>query len=323
MGVERRPRVEWPRLEWPRLEWPRIEWRGVRWRGVPRHGLAIGLLLATLALPALSWSPPAPPAGARASSAGGPGHRPPVPGALVAAFAPPDTPFGVGHRGVDLAVSPREAVQASGPGTVAFAGRVAGRPWLALDHAGGLRTTYGPLAEILVVVGDRVGRGPIVAHAAGSAHGRPGRLHWGARRAGRYLDPLGLVAREVATLVGPGDWWIVRHRGAPLPGVRDRVDGGSRDGYPSCRRPASSRGPFVRAAGPVARPGPTRPSGARQGVGPPPPSSVTSGSPAGGAVGCVVGPVRVRGSSRRPPTSETARRRDPSTTRREPTPWPS
>jgi murein DD-endopeptidase MepM/ murein hydrolase activator NlpD len=116
--------------------------------------------------------------------------RPPV----TRAFDAPASPYGPGHRGVDLAGTPGAPVLAAGAGVVVFAGRVAGRPLVSVDHPGGLRTTYEPVAPT-VAAGQPVARGsPLGTLAAGHA-GCPVQacLHWGLRRGETYLDPLALV----------------------------------------------------------------------------------------------------------------------------------
>jgi murein DD-endopeptidase MepM/ murein hydrolase activator NlpD len=109
-------------------------------------------------------------------------------------FDPPDSPYGPGHRGVDLAGSQGAVVVAAGAGVVVFAGMVAGRPVVSVDHPGGLRTTYEPV-DPAVGAGTRVDRGsPLGVLVAGHA-GCPAAacLHWGLRRGETYLDPLGLL----------------------------------------------------------------------------------------------------------------------------------
>ncbi|MFC9896095.1 M23 family metallopeptidase [Nocardia sp. NPDC127579] len=105
-----------------------------------------------------------------------------------------------GHRGVDLAGSPGQDVLAAGDGIVAFAGEVAGKPVVSIDHRGGLRTTYEPV-DTTVREGMRITRGTVLGTL------RPGHegcvatacLHWGARRNGssrngpEYVDPLALL----------------------------------------------------------------------------------------------------------------------------------
>ncbi|HKR50236.1 MAG TPA: M23 family metallopeptidase, partial [Pseudonocardiaceae bacterium] len=81
----------------------------------------------------------------------------PLPGrpAVVREFQAPTSPFGPGHRGVDLAAVAGAPVLAAGAGTVVFAGTVAGRGVVSVDHPGGLRTTYEPVLPT-VTAGDRV-----------------------------------------------------------------------------------------------------------------------------------------------------------------------
>lgn len=130
---------------------------------------------------------------------------PPLPGPHVTRpFEAPATPYGRGHRGVDLAAAPGAVVVAAGDGVVAFAGAVAGRPVVSIDHTGGLRTTYEPV-EATVGAGQRVAQGsPIGTLAAGHA-GCPAAacLHWGLRRGEAYLDPLQLLAPPRIRLLPP------------------------------------------------------------------------------------------------------------------------
>ncbi|MFI6311974.1 M23 family metallopeptidase [Nocardia fusca] len=117
-------------------------------------------------------------------------------------FEPPDQDWLPGHRGVDLAGAAGQAVYAAGPGVVVFAGKVAGKPVVAILHDGGLRTTYEPV-EAQVSVGRRVIRGTRIGELAAGHAGcpAPACLHWGLRRedtahaSREYLDPLGLLRR--------------------------------------------------------------------------------------------------------------------------------
>ena len=59
-------------------------------------------------------------------------------------FAPPALAWSAGHRGVDLVAKPGEAILAAASGTVAFAGSIAGKPVVSIDH-GSVRTTYEPV----------------------------------------------------------------------------------------------------------------------------------------------------------------------------------
>lgn len=124
---------------------------------------------------------------------------------VVREYEPPSTPYGPGHRGVDLAGSIGQPVLAAGDGLVLFAAPVAGRPVVSIEHPGGLRTTYEPVTAT-VAVGDRVRRGePIGALAGGHpecALPEPGAcLHWGARRRLDYTDPLRLIGPSPVRLL--------------------------------------------------------------------------------------------------------------------------
>jgi murein DD-endopeptidase MepM/ murein hydrolase activator NlpD len=77
---------------------------------------------------------------------------------------------------------------------VVFAGMVAGRPVVSIDHANGLRTTYEPV-DASVGAGQPVSRGSPIGTLAIGHVGCPVQacLHWGLRRGETYLDPLGLL----------------------------------------------------------------------------------------------------------------------------------
>ncbi|MEV4346134.1 M23 family metallopeptidase [Actinoplanes sp. NPDC049596] len=110
------------------------------------------------------------------------------PPSVVRAFDPPAQPWLAGHRGVDLQAPVSAPVMSAGPGTVLYAGVLAGRGVISIAHAGGLRTTYEPVTPS-VSVGDVVAGGAVIGLLE---PGHPG-LHWGLRRGDLYLDPLALL----------------------------------------------------------------------------------------------------------------------------------
>lgn len=114
---------------------------------------------------------------------------------VVRGFDPPAGPYGPGHRGVDLGSAVGTPVRAAGPGRVVYAGDLAGRPVVSIEHTGGLRTTYEPVSPV-VHRGDPVAYGTLIGHLIGGHPGCPvaACLHWGARLAGQYVDPLSLLA---------------------------------------------------------------------------------------------------------------------------------
>ncbi|WP_083913658.1 M23 family metallopeptidase [Nocardia concava] len=127
--------------------------------------------------------------------------------AVVRVFDKPEHDWLPGHRGVDLAGVRGQAVLSAGDGIVVFAGLVAGKPVVSIDHPGGSRTTYEPVVAS-IAVGRRLTRGtPIGVLEEGHAPCSPC-LHWGARRDREYVDPLGLLRRGPIRLKpltsGPG-----------------------------------------------------------------------------------------------------------------------
>jgi Peptidase family M23 len=112
---------------------------------------------------------------------------------VVRAFDPPDSTWGPGHRGVDLAGSIGQVVHAALPGRVTYAADLARRGVVVVDH-GRTRTTYEPVTAT-VRVGDQVAGGqPIGVLTLSGSHCFPRVcLHWGWRRGTTYLDPLLLV----------------------------------------------------------------------------------------------------------------------------------
>ncbi|WP_245773275.1 M23 family metallopeptidase [Pseudonocardia ammonioxydans] len=118
----------------------------------------------------------------------------PVP-AVTGPFRKPTFRFGRGHRGADLAGAPGQAVLAAREGVVVFAGPVAGRGVVSVDHPDGLRSTYEPVAPS-VTAGEAVAAGdPLGVLQPGHA-GCPAAacLHWGVRRDRLdHLDPLVLL----------------------------------------------------------------------------------------------------------------------------------
>lgn len=93
---------------------------------------------------------------------------------------------------------------AAGDGTVAFAGMVAGRPVLSIQH-GQVRTTYEPVAAT-VTIGEHVSRGQPVGRllASGSHCGPSACLHWGALRGNMYFDPMSLLGNRAVRLLPLG-----------------------------------------------------------------------------------------------------------------------
>lgn len=147
---------------------------------------------------------------------------------VVQGFDPPDTPYGAGHRGVDLAGVPGQRVRSALPGTVTYAGPLAGRGVVVVDH-GSTRTTYEPVRPS-VSIGDPVSGGDQIGtlEIPGSHCFPRACLHWGwiRRIDNAYLDPLRLVGagpvrllplwRDQPVAIRPADALV----GRPVAAVR-------------------------------------------------------------------------------------------------------
>ncbi|MEU9102526.1 M23 family metallopeptidase [Streptomyces sp. NPDC048361] len=132
---------------------------------------------------------------------------PVTPPAVVHPWSPPATPYGPGHRGIDLAAPPDTPVRAAAAGHVTFAGQVAGQGVLTITLAGPasppLRTTYEPVRP-LVPEGTTVTPGQLVATTTDTpSHCPTGCLHWGLLRDRTYLNPLLLLHRPAPSRLLP------------------------------------------------------------------------------------------------------------------------
>lgn len=118
----------------------------------------------------------------------------PAHGAVERGYDPPLLRWSAGHRGVDLAASRGTKVHAAMAGMVTYAGTLAGRGVVVVNH-GRLRSTYEPVNPA-VVVGARVNAGDVLgALTLESSHCAPKAcLHWGVKEGHEYRDPLALIA---------------------------------------------------------------------------------------------------------------------------------
>jgi murein DD-endopeptidase MepM/ murein hydrolase activator NlpD len=137
-----------------------------------------------------------PPSASLLSGSPCPEAAPPVPGRVVAGFAP----IGdyAGHWGVDFAADPGSPVRAVADGAVTFAGSVAGRLSVSVDHGRGLVTTLSYLSGVSVEKG-RFVRGGDVLGESGLAHGTAS-VHLSLRIAGQYVDPMMLFSCRVGDI---------------------------------------------------------------------------------------------------------------------------
>jgi murein DD-endopeptidase MepM/ murein hydrolase activator NlpD len=156
-------------------------------------GAAVLAVLVGPPAAATTTASPADPGGARTAAPSARAWVWPLGGFRIAEpYAAPAHAYGAGHRGIDL--EPRHGARVRSPasGVVAFAGTVAGRGVLTIDHGGGLVTTLEPISSQLRP-GDAVGRGQDVGDVAVGGHAAPGTIHFGVRLNGIYINPMRLI----------------------------------------------------------------------------------------------------------------------------------
>jgi murein DD-endopeptidase MepM/ murein hydrolase activator NlpD len=117
--------------------------------------------------------------------------------AVVRAFDAPDSPWGPGHRGIDLAAKKGDLVLAPVSGTIHFSGRVVDRGIITIKTGNGDLVSIEPVEATVtsgsVKAGERIGR-------VGAGHCAGGCLHIGLRVQDEYRSPaqeLGVLTRAV------------------------------------------------------------------------------------------------------------------------------
>lgn len=128
--------------------------------------------------------------------------RPPL--RVIAPFLAPPTPYSAGHRGIDIAATAGAEVRAPAAGIVTFAGPVAGRGVVAIDHGSGIVSAIEPVAAG-VAAGASVEQGDVLGTVAAGGHCDGTCVHFGVRLHGEYVSPLlllGGVPRAVLLPLG-------------------------------------------------------------------------------------------------------------------------
>lgn len=114
--------------------------------------------------------------------------------ALTSPFGPRSDPIHGGrrlHAGIDIPGRTGTPVRASASGIVRFAGTAGGYGRMVeIAHGDGLSTRYAHLSRILVVPGQPVHQGEIVALVGATGRATGPHLHFEIRAGGRAVDPL-------------------------------------------------------------------------------------------------------------------------------------
>jgi hypothetical protein len=137
----------------------------------------------------------------------------PVHGGVVTVFENDDArPYAAGmHRGIDIAAAVGTTVVAARAGTVTYAGPLGLSGNVVAVRDGAYAVSYLHLGAVSVSRGERVAAGVRVGEVGltGRRSVAEAHLHFGVRRAGRYVDPLDLLpgavdrTAQVAVPAGP------------------------------------------------------------------------------------------------------------------------
>ncbi|EJT05403.1 peptidoglycan DD-metalloendopeptidase family protein [Rhizobium sp. CCGE 510] len=95
------------------------------------------------------------------------------------------------HSGIDFRFSPGEKIHPSAPGKVISAGWTGGYGnMVEVDHGNGISTRYGHMSQVLVKVGDTVGRNDVIGLAGSTGRSTGTHLHYEVRQDGHAVDPV-------------------------------------------------------------------------------------------------------------------------------------
>jgi murein DD-endopeptidase MepM/ murein hydrolase activator NlpD len=130
-----------------------------------------------------------------------------APHRVIREFMAPESEYGSGHRGIDIAVAPGTSVRAPAAGRVLFSGSVAGRGVLTIEHPNDVVSTIEPI-EASVRVGDVVVAGDVVGVVAPpdvvwDASHVCSCVHLGARYRGSYVSPRTLLGQARTAVLKP------------------------------------------------------------------------------------------------------------------------
>lgn len=122
----------------------------------------------------------------------------PVQGTITSTYGYRGNPVGGGtgfHEGIDIAVDFGTPVRATAAGTVSMAGWVDGYGNLVeIDHGNGIKTRYGHNSMVLVVEGQEVHAGDMIALAGSTGRSTGSHVHYEVRIHDTATDPLAFLS---------------------------------------------------------------------------------------------------------------------------------
>jgi len=104
-------------------------------------------------------------------------------------YLAPASPYGAGHRGIDIEARLHADVYAPADGVVHFAGLVVDRLVISIEHDGGALSSFEPVFP-QVWQGDHVHRGQVIGTLELGHCEVVQCLHFGVRLGGEYVSPL-------------------------------------------------------------------------------------------------------------------------------------
>lgn len=128
----------------------------------------------------------------------------PVDGVVRSAFGSRSDPFsgeGAFHTGIDLQASRGTPVHVTADGVVARTGW-GGRygKLVVVDHGNGVETYYAHLSQYMVVVGEEVRLGQVIALSGGTGRATSPHLHYEVRLGGAPVNPYKYLSKSRITL---------------------------------------------------------------------------------------------------------------------------
>ncbi len=127
----------------------------------------------------------------------------PVDGVLSSSFGGRSDPFsgeGAFHTGIDLVVPTGTPVRATADGVIETAGWAGDYGKLVtVDHGNGLETYYAHLSQFLVVPGEEVRRGQVIALSGFTGRATGPHMHYEVRLGGTPVNPYKYLARSQPT----------------------------------------------------------------------------------------------------------------------------
>lgn len=123
----------------------------------------------------------------------------PIEGVLRSSFGGRSDPFsgeGAFHTGIDLSAPTGTSVHVSADGVVVSAGwSGAYGKLVVVDHGNGLQTYYAHLSSLLVIPGEEVRRGQVIALSGATGRATGPHMHYEVRLAGTPVNPYKYLAK--------------------------------------------------------------------------------------------------------------------------------